>query len=40
MAEVRRDQNVFAIPTEIQRAESGSKPGLPLPTKRQLERCW
>src|SRR5437660_7604950 len=40
MAEVRRDQNVFETPIEIQRAESGSTPSLPVPPKRQLDRCW
>ena len=33
------NQNVFVIPTEIQRADSGSRSGLPLPINRQLDRC-
>jgi len=33
------DQNVLLMPAEIQRAENGSMPALPLPNARQPERC-
>lgn len=34
----RSDQNVLLMPAEIQRAENGSMPALPLPNARQPER--